>query len=239
MTVGGGGSKVGGVSTTDANRLSFIAQGKALDATVDDHGDLIIEGWAAVFDGTDRQGENFTDGAFREGIKSFLSGQAALCYQHKHDLVLGRVLDLREVEGKGLWMRARLDAAVRRHPTLGVIFDQVKKGSIRALSVGGFFKRKLTEAGYKINGVDFTEISVTAVPVHPGTNFAVVAPTLSAAGAKALQTMHTADDLAAVRALRVNLSRMQNDLAIRSVERLVRAVAFHDSVRAARRDLGL
>jgi hypothetical protein len=27
----------------------------------------------------------------------------------------------------------------------------------------------------KITGVDFTEVSVTPVPIHPGTNFAVVA----------------------------------------------------------------
>jgi hypothetical protein len=55
------------------------------------------------------------------------------------------------------------------------IYNAVKKGSMRGLSVGGFFKRKLTELGWRISDADFTEISVTPVPVHPGTSFAVVA----------------------------------------------------------------
>jgi HK97 family phage prohead protease len=161
-----------------AFQFDFVPEGKAVEdqvVTEQDNGDLIIEGYAAVFEGIDRQGENFTDGAFTEGIKSFLGGQSALCYQHKHDLCLGKVLDLQEEEGKGLKMKARVDGAVRSHPILGTVYEQIKKGTINALSVGGFFRRKLTQAGYKINGVDFTEISVTPVPVHPGTSFAVVA----------------------------------------------------------------
>lgn len=152
-----------------------VADAPAQTVTEEANGDLIIEGYAAVFDGMDRQGENFTDGAFERGIKSFLEGQSGLCYHHKHDKLLGKVLDLREEKGKGLWMRARVDAAVKKHPELGVYYEQIKRGSLNALSVGGFFRRKLTEAGRKIVDMDFTEISVTPVPVHPGTNFAVVA----------------------------------------------------------------
>lgn len=165
-----------------AFRFDFIPEGKALTegATADvvtetEDGDLIIEGYAAVFEGQDRQNENFTDGAFQEGIKAFMSQQASLCYEHNREWAIGKVLDLREEEGKGLYMKARVDGAIRRHPTLGVVYDQIKKGTLSALSIGGFFKRKLTEAGRKIAQCDFTEISVTPVPVHPGTNFAVVA----------------------------------------------------------------
>jgi len=143
--------------------------------TTDADGNLFIEGWAAIFEGVDRQGENFIDGAFQRGIKAFLSGPAALCYHHKTDKVLGKVLDLEEVEGKGLRMRARVDAAIRSHPELKTYYEQIKAGTLSALSVGGFFKRKLTEAGLRISGVDMTEISVTGVPVHPAPSFAVVA----------------------------------------------------------------
>jgi HK97 family phage prohead protease len=138
-------------------------------------GDLIIEGWAADFDGVDRQGENFTDGAFQRGIKAFLSGSAPLCFHHKHDQVLGQVLDLEEVEGKGLRMRARVDGAIKNHPVLGTIYSQIKRGTFRNLSVGGFFKRQLTAAGYRIADMDFTEVSITGVPIHNKTSFAVVA----------------------------------------------------------------
>ena len=152
---------------------------KALDdqqtVTVEENGDLIIEGYAAVFEGVDREGENFADGAFQRGIKAFLGGQAGLCYHHKHDKLLGKVLELEEEQGKGLRMKARVDAAIKNHPELGVYYEQIRRGTLNALSVGGFFRRKLTEFGQKIVGCDFTEISVTPVPVHPGTNFAVVA----------------------------------------------------------------
>lgn len=162
-------------------QYDFVLEGKAVGdgpaqtITVEENGDLIIEGYAAVFDGVDRQGENFAEGAFQRGIKSFLGGQAALCYHHNTGKCLGKVLDLQEEEGKGLKMRARVDAAVKNHPELGVYYEQIRRGTLNALSVGGFFRRKLTELGQKIVDMDFTEISVTPVPIHPGTNFAVVA----------------------------------------------------------------
>jgi HK97 family phage prohead protease len=159
-----------------AFRFDFMPEGKAVDdgqsqlVEVQDNGDLIIEGYAAVWEGDDRQGENFAEGSLSRGIKSFLEGQAALCYHHKHDKLLGRFLDLKE-DGKGLKFKARVDGAIQRHPELGVYYEQIKNGSLRGMSIGGFFRRM----GKKITNCDFTEISVTPVPVHPGTSLAVVA----------------------------------------------------------------
>lgn len=151
----------------------FLAEGKAVQAHTLSNGDLIIEGWAARFDGVDRQGENFAEGAFRRGIKSFLTSNPTLAFHHKHDHIIGSVLDLSEVPGEGLWMKARVDHQPESSP-LRWIYNAVKRGTMRGLSVGGFFKRKLTEAGVRIADMDFTEISVTAVPVHPRTSFALV-----------------------------------------------------------------
>lgn len=170
-----------------AFRFDFIPEGKAIEdgtaqvVTEQENGDLIIEGYAAVWDGDDRQGENFAPGAFARGIKSFLDGQASLCYHHKHDKLLGRFLELRE-DGKGLGFKARVDGAIRKHPELGTYYEQIKNGSLRGMSVGGFFKRALIGGAQKIVDVDFTEISSTPVPVHPGTSLAVVA-------GKALETI--------------------------------------------------
>jgi HK97 family phage prohead protease len=165
-----------------AFNFPFQLEAKALEdgtpgniVTELDDGDLIIEGWAATFDGVDRQRENFADGAFQRGIKAFLDGPASLCFHHKHEKLLGKVLDLEEVEGKGLKMKARVDGAIRTHPELGTLYSQIKKGTLTGLSVGGFFKRKLTELGTRITDMDFTEISVTPVPVHTAPSFAVVA----------------------------------------------------------------
>jgi HK97 family phage prohead protease len=154
-----------------------LGEGKALsDSIVEEteDGDLIIEGYAAVFEGVDREGENFAPGAFQRGCKAFLEHSAPLCYHHRKADVLGKVLDLQE-DGKGLKMRARIDGAIRKHPTLGVIYEQVKRGTFNGLSVQGFFKRALQEGGPKIVDMDFTEISITPTGVHTGPRFAVVA----------------------------------------------------------------
>lgn len=149
-----------------------LADGEAV--TVEDNGDIIIEGYAAVWEGDDREGENFAPGAFQRAAKSFVEGQGALCFHHKHDHVLGRVENLEE-DGKGLKMKARVDGAIQDHPVLGTIYKQIKSGTLRGLSVGGFFKRAMIEGKRRIADMDFTEISVTGVPVHTGPSFAVVA----------------------------------------------------------------
>jgi HK97 family phage prohead protease len=163
-----------------AFRYGFTLEGKAVEdgssqiVTEDENGDLIIEGWAAVFEGEDRQGENFADGAFKRGIKSFLNSSATLAFHHKHDHGIGKVLELDEVEGKGLHMKARVDYQPESSP-LRYIYNGIKKGTYNALSVGGFFKRAYEEGKRRIVDTDLTEISVTPVAVHPGTSFGVLA----------------------------------------------------------------
>jgi HK97 family phage prohead protease len=157
-----------------AFQYDFTLDGKALtDSVIEEteDGDLIIEGWAAVFEGLDREGENFQEGAFQRACKAFVDNQASLCYHHKRDHVLGKVLELEEVKDKGLRLRARVDGAIKTHPVLGTIYQQIKKGTFNGLSVGGFFRR----LGNKIVDMDLTEVSVTGVPVHTGPKFSVVA----------------------------------------------------------------
>jgi len=163
-----------------AFRTDFVLEGKALDdgsvapvVTEEENGDLIIEGLAASFEGLDRQGENFVPGAFQRGIKSFLGGQAALCFHHQYDKGLGSVLEMNEIP-EGLWMKARVDYQPEQSP-LRHIYNAIKKGSYKGLSVGGFFKRGMVAGKRMIADMDFTEVSVTPVAVHPKTKFAVVA----------------------------------------------------------------
>lgn len=148
---------------------AFVYGAKAQNVYELTDGDLIIEGIAANWS-TDRENENFEPGAFLVGIKSFLNGASSLAFHHKNDKVLGKVLALEESPA-GLKIRARIDGAIRKHPELGVIYDQIKSGTLSYLSVGGFFKR----VGKKIVDVEFTEISVTPRPVGHRTSFAVVA----------------------------------------------------------------
>lgn len=192
---------VEGASDTFAFQYDFMVEGKAVQGedtaetvTELENGDLLIEGWAAVFEGVDREGENFEPGAFKRGVKSFLQNQAALCYHHDKKLGIGSVLDLKEEEGKGLWMKARVDYQEETSP-LRWIYSGIKKGSMKGLSVGGFFKRKLTDGGFRISDVDFTEVSVTPVPMHPGTSFAVVAGKALEAEAEETPAVEPGDDV--------------------------------------------
>jgi len=196
----------------------FTLEGKALSTAVTASGDLVIRGYAAVWEGIDREGENFSSGAFSRGVKAFLEGQAALCFHHKTSKVLGRVLQLKEDE-KGLYMVARVDGAVRSHPELRTYYEQVKNGTLRGLSVGGFFRRN----GRKITAVDLTEVSVTGVPIHSGTGFDVTEvkalrdePTGVDAVLAGLDRLEARD---ALRGVRLEAAELRADIA---AERLLR-----------------
>jgi len=158
--------------TSTTVKTPFLSEGKSLHTQTAANGDLLISGWAARFDGIDRHGEQFAEGSFQHGIKSFLEGNHPLCYHHQHDKAIGEVLSLKEVPGEGLWMTARVDSQPESSP-LRWIYNAIKSKTISHLSVGGFFRRKVTAAGVRIVSMDFTEISCTAVPVFNGTSFAV------------------------------------------------------------------
>lgn len=196
------------METTD---YRFLADGKALSTTREtDAGDLIIEGYAAVFDGVDRQNENFVDGAFRRAIREFLTRQASLNFHHRYELGIGKVLDLREIRGKGLWMRARVDYQPESSP-LFYIYSGIKKGTYTALSVGGYFRRRLTAAGWRIADMDLAEISVTPVPAHPGTRFDVVAGKALSGPTEHLDWSGLRDD-ARLLSLKLDVARLERDL---------------------------
>ena len=157
---------------------NFILDGKAVDdkpkPTIEelDDGALLIEGYASDF-GLDRENEAFEPGAFERGIKSFIETNAPLCYHHKRDVQLGEVVEA-QTDDHGLKIKARIDPT-EPGTELRNIWNRIKAGSMKGLSVGGFFRRKLTDKGWRIHDVDLTEISVTPVPVNPRTTFAVVA----------------------------------------------------------------
>jgi phage head maturation protease len=91
---------------------SFTFGGKALSAVTLDSGDMLIEGFCALFGGLDRQNEQFAPGSFARAIKAFLSGPASLCYQHQTEKLLGKVLELEEIPGIGVRLKARVDGAL-------------------------------------------------------------------------------------------------------------------------------
>ena len=135
----------------------------------EEDGDLFIEGFASDFD-EDRDGEAFEPGAFDAGVKTFLEQNPVLLYHHDFGKALGQVETLEKRPG-GLWMRARIDKPAGGWAS--DVYEKIRKGTIRGLSVGGKFYRRMTEKGPRIFNVDLIEVSVTPTPANPRTLFAV------------------------------------------------------------------
>lgn len=142
----------------------FTLEGKALDTTELQSGDLVVEGLAVVWDSVDFQDEAFVRGSLRETIPAFLSGQAPLLWNHRSDLGgIGRVLELQE-NSEGLRIKARVDRQPEGSP-LRHIYDAIRRGSHRGASIGGFFRR----LGQRIVSARLSEVSITAMAMDPRT----------------------------------------------------------------------
>jgi HK97 family phage prohead protease len=159
-------AKLAGIA--GAVEAPFVS-GKAL-ATSD--GALIIEGIAADF-ALDREGETFTPGVLAAGLRRYMEAGAPLCFHHRTDQVLGQVEDA-YVDGAGLHVKARVEKPSAAGPLLDV-YEKIKRGVIRGLSIGGIFK---TDRGGRIYSADIVEISATATPVQPGARFVVTGKAL-------------------------------------------------------------
>lgn len=144
----------------------FITEGKALEAQELQSGDLELSGYAVVWAGLDASGENFLRGALGKAIPGFLSGPASLAYHHQTGTVLGKVLSLEE-DDYGVKLRARVDRQEPGSPLLH-LFTAVKRGTLKGLSLGGYFSRGGRGMGKMISDVlRISEVSITGVPQHP------------------------------------------------------------------------
>lgn len=143
---------------------------KAAEVTEGEDGTLYIEGIASDFE-TDRDMEAFEPGSFERGLKAYLASNPILLYHHRPHQQLGQVISA-ELDQKSL----RIRAAIPKPPAgswAEQVYDMVKRGMMRGLSVGGHFARHMTTAGPRIHDVDLQEISVTPLPVNPRGLFAI------------------------------------------------------------------
>jgi HK97 family phage prohead protease len=143
---------------------TFDLEGKAMTTT----GGLTIEGQAGGIS-VDRAGEAFLPGVLEAGLRRYLKNPV-LVYHHKTDQALGVVEQAKVGPGGELIVRARLDDPEPGTP-LADVWRKVKSGTIKGLSVGGIFKRKMTPQGMRIYSAEIVEISVTPVPMEPGSLF--------------------------------------------------------------------
>ena len=126
---------------------------------------VFIEGYASTVD-MDRTGDVVPASVWEKGIQNYLKNPVVLA-QHDHDDPIGRMTDYR-VDGKGLWVRARISSAAEE--CYGLIKDKV----LTAFSIGF----RIIDAEYNsaaevfvIKELELIEISVVSIPANQNTVF--------------------------------------------------------------------
>lgn len=127
-------------------------------------GSLVVSGWASNWD-IDRAGDTVTRAAMAKALEGYMRNPALL-YNHKYSQPAGVVTRAR-VDDNGLWIEAKvLKPAADASPLVRHYFDLVRRGAMRALSIGGKWKR---DALRRLIEIDLSEISLASVGVNSGT----------------------------------------------------------------------
>ena len=128
---------------------------------------ITIEGYASTND-ADRQGDIVPASVWEKGMLNYLKNPVILAY-HDHSEPVGRMVDHR-VDGKGLWVKARISAAASE------VFNLVKDGVLTAFSIGF----RIVDAEYNsaaelfvVKELELHEISVVSVPANQNTLFSL------------------------------------------------------------------
>ena len=134
-----------------------------LNPTVSAAGDILIEGYASLFNVEDRSGDIVRPGAF---AASLASGLKPLLLQHRAGAVSGRWVRMVE-DGRGLFVRGLINAPIACH----LIAD-----GLSGLSIG--FRPQVwtlrAKAGRTLMKVDLVEVSLVAEPMLETARFKVI-----------------------------------------------------------------
>lgn len=149
----------------------------------DTDGSLVVSGYASNFD-VDRVGDTVTRDAISKALDGYMRNPALL-YDHKYSQPAGVVTRAR-VDHRGLWIEAKVLKPGPDAPgTVRHYFELVRRGVMRALSIGGVWSR---DAARRLVSIDLREISLASVGVNAGTM-------LSAQTAKAFGDSPSAADV--------------------------------------------
>lgn len=167
-------------------------------------GSLTVSGYASNWD-VDRVGNTVTRDAMAKALEGYMRNPALL-YDHKYSQPAGVVTRAR-VDDRGLWIEAKV---VKPRPdapnNVRHYFELVRRGVLRALSIGGVWSR---DAARRLVSIDLREISLASVGVNAGTM-------LSAQTAKAFGDLPSAADTInradlALLAIDARLERVRTD----------------------------
>ncbi|NIA28720.1 MAG: HK97 family phage prohead protease [Actinobacteria bacterium] len=135
-----------------------------IDHKADNAGNLIINGYGAVFGNIDSDNEIYAKGAFTRTLKT-RAGRIAFCYQHDIWNPIGKILNISE-DSKGLPIKVMVSAADEDIQT------KVKEGILKELSVGYRVTadHKETRAGKEVrvlDEVELYEVSIVTIAANP------------------------------------------------------------------------
>jgi hypothetical protein len=123
-----------------------------------------VEGWAAVYDDADLNGDIIAPGAFRRSIASTGVAGVKFLYQHAVEQPIGRWLSFEE-RARGLYAKGEIFLATRVAREVAAL---VKGDIIDGLSIG-YRTRKSAKApsGRRILDADLWEVSIVTFPMAP------------------------------------------------------------------------
>jgi phage head maturation protease len=137
---------------------------------------LLVSGYAATFD-LDKVNDKINPYALDATVARYMATNPVLMYAHKLGLPpVGKVLTARIDRAKGLWIEAIMPRP-RDGTFLAEVWESVKLGVCRAMSVGGAFFRRSKGSHNEVHGMRLDEISICPVAVSGSAFATAVTPT--------------------------------------------------------------
>lgn len=133
----------------------------------------VLEGYAAVFDNADRDGDVIVRGAFSKTLEQFKQC-GFLCDAHDWHTELGTIVEAKEDE-TGLWIAAQFYSTPDAQLARAKIAEKRKRNREQQMSIG--FKTLNSErvkGVRRILDIDLYEVSVVAVGANPLTRVTAV-----------------------------------------------------------------
>lgn len=125
---------------------------------------LPIEGWAAIYDEVDLNGDVIAPSAFKRSLARTGSPAVKLLYQHAAEQPVGRWLKFEE-RAAGLYAYGELFLATQ---TAREVSELIRAGIIDGLSVGfRTVKAQKSDGARRISEADLWEVSIVTFPMAP------------------------------------------------------------------------
>lgn len=132
---------------------------------------LAIEGWAAIYDEVDLNGDIVAPGAFKNSLAKSGAAAVKLLYQHTAESPVGRWLSFEE-RSKGLYAKGELFLATQ---TAREVAEFVRAEIIDGLSIGFRTVRSQKSNGARrITEAELWEVSIVTFPMAPKARLARV-----------------------------------------------------------------